>query len=88
MNRLRLFNKEPMMPHVIVKLWPGKTEEQKKELTQKIVDAVHTSLGNGLHSISVGFEEISSENWKEEVYDKDIKNGPGTIYQEPGYTMD
>ena len=33
------------MPHVIVKLWPGKTEEQKKELTQKIVDAVHTSLG-------------------------------------------
>ena len=28
------------MPHVIVKLWPGKTEQQKKELAERITKDV------------------------------------------------
>ena len=28
------------MPHVIVKLWPGKSEEQKKELADAITQDV------------------------------------------------
>ena len=27
------------MPHVIVKLWPGKSEQQKRRLAQAITDA-------------------------------------------------
>ena len=28
------------MPHVIVKLWPGKSEQQKRRLAQAITDDV------------------------------------------------
>jgi 4-oxalocrotonate tautomerase family enzyme len=48
--------------HIIVKLLPGRTEEQKKELTDKIVQAVKDTLNAGESSISVSFEEITKEN--------------------------
>jgi len=32
------------MPHVIVKLWPGKSEQQKKKLAAEITKAVMTTL--------------------------------------------
>jgi 4-oxalocrotonate tautomerase len=28
------------MPHVVVKLWPGKSEQQKKKLAQEVTKAV------------------------------------------------
>ena len=75
------------MPHVIVKLWPGKSEAQKKEMTQKIVDAVTSSLGYGDESVSVGLEEISPSGWKEMVFQPDIMDGSGELYKTPGYSM-
>lgn len=33
-----------MMPHVIVKLWPGKSERQKQELADKITRAIMDTL--------------------------------------------
>ena len=35
------------MPHIIVKLWPGKSEEQKQSLADAITDNVTTILGYG-----------------------------------------
>lgn len=32
--------KEKTMPHVIVKLWPGKSEQQKIRLTEEFVKGV------------------------------------------------
>lgn len=32
------------MPHIIVKLFPGRTEVQKKQLTSEIVKAIRTSI--------------------------------------------
>ena len=75
------------MPHVIVKLWPGKSEAQKQEMTDKIVDVVTCALGYGDESVSVALEEISSSDWKANVYDPDIKGGKGEMYKKPGYTM-
>ena len=75
------------MPHVIVKLWPGKSEEQKQEMTRKIVEAVTSSLGYGQESVSVALEEVSSSDWKEKVYLPDIQKAPGELYKDPGYSM-
>lgn len=50
------------MPHVIVKLWPGKTEAQKQSLTDAIVGDVTRILGYGPDSVSVGFEEVSAQD--------------------------
>jgi len=35
------------MPHVIVKLWPGKSEQQKQRLADQIVKAVMNVLNYG-----------------------------------------
>ena len=75
------------MPHVIVKLWPGKSEQQKAELAARITDAVTNVLGYGDESVSVSMQEITSRDWKTKVYEPDIQNGPGKLYKKPGYTM-
>lgn len=75
------------MPHVIVKLWPGKSEEQKVRLADAITRAVTSTLNYGEESVSVAFEEIGPENWAEQVYVPDIVNKADTLYKKPGYTM-
>ena len=75
------------MPHVIVKLWPGKSEEQKVRLAEQITNDVMSVLNYGEESVSVSIEEVKSEDWKEKVYKPDILNSPGKLYKKPGYKM-
>jgi 4-oxalocrotonate tautomerase len=75
------------MPHVIVKLWPGKSEAQKNRLAERIAQAVTDVLHYGDESVSVAFEEVSATDWKEKVYEPDILSQPGKLYKKPGYTM-
>ncbi|MEX2142564.1 MAG: tautomerase family protein [Pirellulales bacterium] len=75
------------MPHVIVKLWPGKSERQKAELAARITEAATSVLGYGDESVSVSMQEITSRDWKAKVYEPDIQNGSGKLYKKPGYTM-
>ncbi len=74
------------MPHVIVKLWPGKSEQQKTELTDRIANDIMNVLNYGEESVSVSIEEIKPAEWKEKVYKPDILNGPGKLYKKPGYS--
>jgi 4-oxalocrotonate tautomerase len=74
------------MPHVIVKLWPGKSEQQKQDLADKITRAVMESLRYGEESVSVGFEEVPAKDWMKKVYEPDIRAKPETIYKKPGYS--
>lgn len=75
------------MPHVIVKLWPGKSEQQKVRLAEAITKDVMETLHYGEESVSVAFEEISAQDWAEKVYRPDIVNTSAKIYKKPGYTM-
>jgi 4-oxalocrotonate tautomerase len=76
------------MPHVTVKLWPGKTDAQKQQLADEITRSVTSILGYGDESVSVAMEEVDSADWKTEVYDPDIRDRPaGEVYKAPGYTM-
>jgi 4-oxalocrotonate tautomerase len=75
------------MPHVIVKLWPGKSEEQKKQLAEKIVADVMSVLNYGEESVSVAMEEVKPADWADKVYRADIVNKPREIYKKPGYQM-
>jgi len=75
------------MPHVIVKLWPGKSEEQKQQLAEAITQDVMRTLHYGEESVSVAFEEVSSQHWDEQVYRPDIQAKWATVYTKPGYRM-
>ena len=73
------------MPHVIVKLWPGKSEQQKIRLAERITKDVMEILHYGEESVSVAMEEVRPEDWVEKVYKSDIKNKWDTLYKKPGY---
>ena len=75
------------MPHVIVKLWPGKSEQQKTRLAEEITESVKSILNYGDESVSVAFEEVSAKEWKAKVYQPDILGQPEKLYKMPGYTM-
>jgi len=75
------------MPHVIVKLWPGKSEQQKKRLTDEIVQDVMHILNYGTESVSVAIEEVSSRDWAKKVYQPDIVDNSEKLYKKPGYVM-
>ncbi len=73
------------MPHVIVKLYPGRTEQQKTRLAEEIVkDVVAIAICED-KSVSVSIEEIKPEVWAEEVYRPDILDRPEKLYKKPGY---
>ena len=73
------------MPHVIVKLYPGRTEEQKNRLVEEIVKDVVAIAKCEEQSVSVAIEEIKPEAWAEEVYRPDILGHPEKIYKKPEY---
>ena len=73
------------MPHVIVKLSPGKSQQQKVRLADAITQDVMDILHYGEESVSVALEEIKSTDWLEKVYKPDVKNKWGKLYKKPGY---
>jgi 4-oxalocrotonate tautomerase len=75
------------MPHVIVKLWPGKSEQQKVRLAEAITRDVMEVFDYGEESVSVAFEEVEPRDWAEKVYKPDIVNKAEKLYKKPGYTM-
>jgi 4-oxalocrotonate tautomerase len=75
------------MPHVIVKLWTGKSEQQKRRLADEIAKDVMAVLKYGEESVSVAFEEVEPQDWAEKVYQPDIQAKWDTLYKKPGYTL-
>lgn len=75
------------MPHIIVKLWPGKSEEQKQCLADAIVKGVTSILSSSDDSVSVAIEEVASSDWRETVYQPEIAGKPEQLYKKPGYSM-
>jgi 4-oxalocrotonate tautomerase len=73
------------MPHVIVKLWPGKTEDQEQRLTETITRAVMDILEYGEDAVSVAFEEVAPADWTPQVYEPDIAANWANLTKRPGY---
>jgi 4-oxalocrotonate tautomerase len=79
--------KEVAMPHVIVKLWPGKSDKPKRKLAEEITRSVMTTLQYGEESVSVALEEIDPQDWAEKVYRTEIVGQESKLFKKPGYTM-
>ncbi len=73
------------MPHVIVKLYAGRSEQQKRRLAEEITKSVTSVLKLDADSVSVGIEDVRPADWAEKVYKPDILGGSGKIYKKPGY---
>lgn len=75
------------MPHIIVKAWPGKTEEQKQRLADAVAQNVMDIFECGADSVSVAVAEVAPQDWKASVYEPDIQAKPNQLYKLPGYKM-
>lgn len=74
------------MPHIIIKLWPGKTYEQKSELVQKFKEDMSETLGVPESAVTVAFDEIRREEWYEKVHVPLIEgNKTGDVFKPKGY---
>ena len=69
------------MPHVVIKLWPGRTEEEKKAMTEAVVRAAEEHLHADPDWVSVGIEEVDPERWDEDVFRPEILGKQDTLYK-------
>lgn len=75
------------MPHVVVKMYPGKSEEQKQRLADEIVKDFVELFGYKDEALSVAIEEVPQKDWAEKVYKPEIVERPEKLYKKPGYKM-
>ncbi len=73
------------MPHVSVKMYPGSTDAEKQELTDRIVRSVIEVTGAKERSVSVTIEDVSPQEWPETVYRPDILGKEAFLTKRPGY---
>lgn len=65
-----IFFKERMrddMPHVDIKCFAGRSDEQKKKCADRIAEVIAETLGCKISSVSVAIKDIPQEDWKEQV---------------------
>ena len=73
------------MPHVTIKLAPGRTEEQKQQLAAGITLALVKIAKANEAEVTVAIEEVEPVDWHEQVYQLDILPNWHNLYKEPGY---
>ena len=73
------------MPHVIVKLYKGRSDQQKIRLAEQITKDVTATLNCGEESVSIAIEDIEPSDWAEKVYKPDILSNSEKLYKKPGY---
>ena len=73
------------MPHVNVRLYPGRSDEDKARLADAIGQALTLTLGSSDRSISVTIEDVAPDDWMTEVYEPEITAKTGRLYKRPGY---
>jgi 4-oxalocrotonate tautomerase len=73
------------MPHVVVKLLPGRTEQQKAQVAAAIVKDLVTIANATEESVSVAIEEVPEHDWDEKVYRPEILPNRDKLYKKPGY---
>ena len=71
------------MPHVIVKMYPGRSEQQKAQLAEAITQQVVAIARVGADAVSVAIQE--TKDWPEQVYRRDILGHADQLYKKPGY---
>ena len=73
------------MPHVIIKMASGRSDEEKNQLSKRIALAVMNVLGVSDDTISVGIEDVDPDVWMDTVFAPDIAGRRETLFKKPGY---
>src|SRR5271156_3727613 len=72
------------MPHVIIKLQSGRSEQQKTKIAEEVTKAIMTGANCAEQSVSVSIEDVEPNDWVEKVYRPDIIQKREFLYKEIG----
>jgi len=72
------------MPHVVVKMKAGRTEEMKRRLAEQLTQAVVSALGCEERVVSVDVIDVAPERWSADVYETEISPRLDRLYKKPG----
>lgn len=73
------------MPHVVVKMKAGRSEELKRRLAEQIAADIVAVLGSKEASVSVAIQDVPPDDWVSQVYEAEIAPSWDTLYKKPGY---
>ena len=72
------------MPHIVVKMFPGRTPEQKQILADALTQAMIATLQTPADAISVAMEK---RDWMDKVAKPEIAGKAATLFKKPGYDI-
>ncbi|MGP3591951.1 tautomerase PptA [Vagococcus sp. WN89Y] len=76
------------MPHVDIKCFPRDlNEEQQAALAADITDVIFRHFNSKESSVSVALRQVAQEEWKGQVWDKEIAPQMEQLIKKPGYSM-
>jgi 4-oxalocrotonate tautomerase len=73
------------MPHVIVKLQSGRSEQKKTKIAAEFTKTIMATANYGEDAVSVCIEDVAATDWTEKVYKPDIIGKADRLYKKPGY---
>lgn len=74
------------MPHIVVKCYKGRSDEQKRTVAEKLAESAAQAFVIEKSAVSVSVEDVEKSDWKK-VYDEEIRGKPDSLFVEPGYEM-
>jgi len=75
------------MPHIVVKMYPGRSEEMKSAMVQALLNAASDALKAPQDWFTIGVEEVTPDNWEEQVAKPEIEGKADTLYYRNGVTL-
>lgn len=72
------------MPHVIVKMFPGRSEDQKARIAAAITEALVATADCPETAVSVAIDDVAREDWAEAVHAPELAARPERLYKKPG----
>jgi len=63
----------------------GRAHRAGRVAAEEVTKAIIATANCAETAVSVGIEDVASDDWTETVYKPDIIGKPDTIYKKPGY---
>ena len=71
------------MPHIVVNIWPGRSDETKAELARRLALETAEVLQMDNEYVSVAFQEVPEADW-DDFCRREIEEKPENVFKKPG----
>ena len=67
------------MPFINVKMFPGRTQEEREKLAVALGDRAMELLGAPAEAFVIAVQEVAKEDWHDQVSVPEVKGNPNVI---------